>query len=167
MTIAGGQLTVDKFELNKSNNSTHYGSHLDMFGGTLIARLMNVGMNNRATSMAMTNGLIDCNSLSLGNEADVTLSGGMIDVRWGLSIGSNARIDIAGGTLFLQDLSQAATVQSYIASGKIMAYGGSGTVNVDNNGSTLTLTAIPEAATVGLFMISGGGLFLLRRLFSI
>jgi hypothetical protein len=79
------------------------------------------------------------------------------------SIRDGSRLDIAGGTVIING-DQTASVNAYIAAGKITAYGGSGTVNVDYNNTNpgkTTLTAAsgafpPQQGITGI-SVSGSG----------
>jgi hypothetical protein len=79
------------------------------------------------------------------------------------SIRDGSRLDISGGTVIING-DQTGPVNDYVAAGKITAYGGSGTVNVDYNNinpgkTTLTASggAIPPAQSITSISASVGG----------
>jgi len=73
----------------------------------------------------------------------------------------NGLIDIQGGLLALES-DRTALIEALVETGKIVAYGGAGTVNVSFDGAFTNVTAVPEPMTIALLGL--GGLFLRRRI---
>src|SRR5882724_6992597 len=77
-----------------------------------------------------------------GGTGIVHMNGGTLTLsQWGANSiqGSGSVLDIGGGRVVIAG-NQVASVNSFVASGKITAYGGTGTVVYDYNGTTNTTT---------------------------
>jgi glycoprotein endo-alpha-1,2-mannosidase len=118
-------------------------------GGTVtLNNVFFVGFNGAGT-LNMTGGTITVAGTfgiaqQAGSTGDVHLDGGTISCNW-FNMTSGGRLDIIAGTLIINGDFRT-TVNGYISSGWITAYGGAGTVSVDydivNPGKT-TVTAAP------------------------
>lgn len=105
-----------------------------------------IGYNTTATGTFIVNGgtvsVAGAFGLGFGGGTGIArINGGTLTLSEWLpnSIqGSNSVLDIRGGTGVI---SGTQVMDSYVASGKITAYGGTGTVNVNYNGGVTTLTA--------------------------
>ncbi|MGE4490682.1 MAG: PEP-CTERM sorting domain-containing protein [Kiritimatiellales bacterium] len=163
--MTGGSLTtVGSFEVNKTDTAGHT-SQFDMSGGTLaVGGNFRVGWNDNTADFNMTGGLVDTEYGNVGELGTVILSNGTIDVRWNWTMDAGALLDIYDGTLIVRNAdAREAQIQGYIDAGNIVAYGGSGTINMVKEGGILTITAIPEPATISLVVFSAVGLILYRR----
>jgi hypothetical protein len=166
LSISGGTVIVDtNVEMGRyggdSTDPCDIG-RINISGGTVTVGLnvvVGYHRSDRTTGgegiINMTGGLIDAAGalqipMSGSKNGDVNLDGGTIEAG-SISMTSNGSLDIEGGTLII-DGNALSTINSYISSGYITAYNGSGTVNrnynVTNPGQT-TVTATPPTQTPG------------------
>ena len=138
LTMDGGTLDIsgDDLLMGKSDNT----GTLNMNGGTItVARDLEVAGGNPGF-LNMTGGTIivgddfeipesEGDGVSI---AQVHLDGGSIIIGGDLHMFDQGSLDIAAGTLILAG-NVVSTVQGYIDSGWITAYGGNGTVQLDYN----------------------------------
>ena len=156
---------------------------LDLGGMVTCANHLWWGYQGSATinisgTLTQTSGIIGLgtnnalNTGSGGGTATVNiLSGGVLDL-WniqtsspGQSIQPGSLIDISGtGQLRVRGNLASAIQSQYVDTGKIVGYGGSGSVVVtyDSGLNRTILTAIPEPGALGLLGLTGLG-FLMRR----
>jgi len=134
MNVSGGEISIgDRLYVG---NGTGGEAHLTMTGGLItLGGLMATGRD--------------------GSSGEVHLDGGTLDIGNWLEMSSRASIDITGGTLIIamdditDDNGTYRSISPWIDDGRISAYGGIGTLNVDYNtnpGKT-TLTATLEQAS--------------------
>ena len=152
LDITGGSLTVSGWFVigySTANNGT-----LTMSGGVINAgSTFYVGNSGKGT-INITGGTINIAGAFgiaqlAGGSGDVFLDGGTISCA-SFSMTSTGAMDITSGTLKVNGDATSA-INSYISSGWITAYGGSGTLNVDYNVSnpgqtTVTANTAEKAA---------------------
>ena len=138
LTVDGGTLTTSTW-LPLGLGGTGEGT-LNMISGTLTVGSPNgnnlfVGNDGKGT-LNMTGGTITAGNLQIPLEAAATghvnLNGGIISTNnFGMQA-SGGTMDVTAGTLIIQG-DFLSTVQGYIDSGLITAYGGNGTLQLDYN----------------------------------
>ena len=156
--VDGASLVLDVLQIGGvSGPSTSHGE-LFMSGGSITCALdIQVGATGSGAigSMNLTGGSVISENLFIphpsaaGSSGTVNLNGGIIETS-SLAMGVNGAIDITVGTLVLAG-DQQTLVNTYIASGWIRAYGGSGRVTVDYDQThryktTVSATHSPAAA---------------------
>jgi hypothetical protein len=137
------------------------GGNLDLGWGLYLG--YGAGSNGTFT---MSNGTVTVGGpveAGISGAGYVNLFGGTMScniVRLAQNAGSTGVINITNGTLLVWDTTN---LTSYIASNKIVAYGGAGQIVVESTGHNgfTAITAIPEPITVTLLGI--GGLLLRRK----
>ncbi|MBN1806404.1 MAG: hypothetical protein JW837_14240 [Sedimentisphaerales bacterium] len=146
LDIIGGSLTAGGAYIGVDNSSGH--GILNISGGLFSTGSLHVGLSGSGT-VNMTGGTIELSDNlivpgSTGTGA-VNLNGGVLnasDLRLTSDLGS---VDITTGTLILNG-DDIETVQANIDNGRLTAYQGQGTFNVDydvTNAGKTTITATP------------------------
>ena len=146
LDISGGSLTAAGAYVGVDNSSGH--GILNISGGLFSSGALQIGWRGTGT-LNMTGGTVELSGNlivpGLTGTGTVNLNGGTInasDLRLTSDLGS---LDITTGTLVLNG-DDTATIQTDIDNGRLTAYEGQGTLNVDydvtNPGKT-TLTATP------------------------
>ena len=146
LDISGGSLTAAGAYVGVDNSSGH--GILNISGGLFSSGALQIGWRGIGT-LNMTGGTVELSGNlivpGLTGTGTVNLNGGTInasDLRLTSDLGS---LDITTGTLVLNG-DDTATIQTDIDNGRLTAYEGQGTLNVDydvtNPGKT-TLTATP------------------------
>lgn len=144
LTVTGGSLLVnngsrdDDIILGQGNGST---ATIDISGGTVTARSTWVGNNPGLAILKMTGGTL-VHTGGAGQKlfvdrfnrttAQIQLYGGLIDQTGGIYMGVGGSIDITEGDLIFSN-NVVGTINNYINSGQITAYGSASTVLVDWN----------------------------------
>jgi hypothetical protein len=173
LTIAdGGLLTVDEWIMAGSDNTSSRSGVLNMTGGVLNLGAvtpsrgnLNIGHTGSATKgfLYMTGGVIYAPATFFiakydGTTGEAHLDGGVIytgNLQMATGIGCTASMDVTAGTLII-DGDKTATVNGYVASGWITAYGGTGTLNVDYNVTNPGKTTVAATTEGGTFMYWSG-----------
>jgi len=144
LDITGGSLTTGGWFII-SYNATNDATFNVSGGAVTVGSHMDVGFQGTG-HMNMTAGSITVNGAfglgTTGGSGEVFLDGGTISCA-SLTMTSGSWLDITDGTLIV-DGDARATISSYVSSGWITAYGGSGSLNLDYNGANpgkTTLTA--------------------------
>jgi hypothetical protein len=146
LTIENGGTVHFNYHLWVGLTSTSHGT-LTMNGGTAtVGGMFGLGSDDNA-------------GLGFAN-----INGGTLTLnQWSSSrsIKDGSRLNIAGGTVIING-DQTGSVNAYIAAGKITAYGGAGTVNVDYNNinpgkTTLTASGGATPPQQGITSISVSG----------
>ena len=120
---------------------------LDIIGGTVrVSEMIGLGWETGTGFVNVIAGLLDLHNIHATD-----------------SIKGDSVMDIRNGVVTI-DGDHAWKINDYIAAGKIVGFGGEGTVNVDfdvTNAGKTTITAVPEPTTLALLGL--GGLVLRRR----
>lgn len=148
ITMTGGSLTTSShFILGESSGST---ATLTMSGGTVNAYSIWAG-NSGDGYIDMTGGTINITNEKLyvarfgTGQGYINLDGGTINTP-DLYMGGGL-LDLEGGTLII-DGSKTGAISSYISSGYITAYDGTGTVNYDYNTTNAGKTTVTATSSV-------------------
>ena len=96
----------------------------------------------------------------------MSLYGGTVDITGGFNVDSHsmgyAAVDIEYGTLIIRDDGfTASNAEAWVSDGVLTAFGGSGTIVIDDSSGDLVITAVPEPATIAL--LGFGALVLAKR----
>ena len=138
---------------------------LNMSGGAIIATGdMILSRANGSSIVNMTGGTIDIEgtifaSYATKKSSEFNLDGGTVTAGV-LSMNLRGRLDFSGGTMIL-DGDATGTVQGYIDSNWITAYGGDDTVEMSYDAGLDETTITPEPAT--MMLLGLGSLALLKR----
>ncbi|MFA5688730.1 MAG: hypothetical protein WC959_06250 [Kiritimatiellales bacterium] len=168
--MTGGALAVNgTFNINQNNNANHQ-AKFEMTGGNLtVSQNFRVGMNHNNAEFIMSGGNISVGYFNLGSNATVSISGGTFEIQnnWVMN-GTHTAIDLCGGTIVFNnanggDGTFGDIIQGYIDAGYIVGYGGTEALNVEKNGDVWTITAVPEASSITLFLISSVSIIGLRK----
>jgi len=137
----------------------------DMTGGTVnIGRDFEFGYDNTA-NCNMTGGTInvtrDVEMPKTGNVQTVhmDLHGGTLIINRDLLMTEGATLDIATGTMILSgrgDGNEVSTVQGYVDNGRISAYGGNGTIQMDYNIANAGQTTVKAIHKLNPIPADGG-----------
>jgi len=157
LTITGGTLEVAEW-IWWGDGADSFGIW-DMSGGTVtVSQEFELGWGGGAGTLTMTGGTISAGEAviptSSGAFGELYLYGGTYNVTNadGLSVKDNGLVDITEGTLVLEG-DDTAKVNDLIAAGKITAYGGDGTLELDfdvsNPGKTTLTASAPEPVDPG------------------
>ncbi len=169
LDVTGGSLTVGRGRDDFWGFSVGNGKPgvVNISGGSVLCQWSNMFIGNWATGeLNMTGGLLNVNQQlnvsnnSTGGSAGVVhLDGGEI---WAgaLEVGNNGVIDITDGVLKIWG-DHLALIDSYIASNKIIALGGTGMVESELSGDWTVVTAVPEPAS--LVLLLGSSVLMLRK----
>ncbi len=189
MTVDGGDLTVDQFlYVGYSGTGT-----FNMDGGSFATTSYDVTLATKSDGVGtlyMSDGLMSVAREFVVGEAgsgSMTMSGGAINVsavfRLSETVGSSGQLTLSGGTISARDF----VIGAGTTSAGMFSISGTGKMILDGNESSriqgymddgyLTggqyvydsdlgktiVTAIPEPATIGMLMVGGIGVMVLRR----
>ncbi|KPK34751.1 MAG: hypothetical protein AMJ65_17950 [Phycisphaerae bacterium SG8_4] len=150
MTMTGGTLEITDYIWWGDDNNSH--GIFNMSGGTItVGNEFELGWGGGTGTWTMTGGEVTCGELIIptgsGAAGELFLHGGTVNVgSQGLDMTEVGMIDVGDGTLVL-DGDVTATVQGYIDSGLITAYGGGGRVILDFDRTNPGKTTLAAAWT--------------------
>jgi hypothetical protein len=138
-------------------------------GGELtVSGFLYVG-NSHVGTLTMTGGTLDVGNLRFvnsGQAGHIDLHGGTINATAMNFDGTGlSTIDVQGDGVLITGGDQTAAMDFLISEGWIT--GGAGLASTYDGGSNTTTLAIPEPATMGLFVLIGGGMLWIRKRFMI
>ncbi len=155
LDMTGGSLTTTSWFVIGYGPTTNHGT-FNLSGGTVnCPSTLYVGNTGTAIgTLNMTGGSITATTFGIaqaaGSTGDVFLDGGTISCGTFSITTSGGRMDITLGTLIV-DGDATAAINSYISSGWLTAFSGSGTLSVDYNvrnpGKTTVTANSPEKAS--------------------
>jgi len=148
MTMTGGTLSGSGhfgFAVNPGSNCTlNMSSGLISFPETINIGGSEGGSVDGVAVVNMDGGTIYQSSGNFkitGTPGTINLNAGLIDV-YNFDMGEEGSLDIEAGALII-DGNEVSYINNLVDSGRIYAYGGNGTVNIEYAGGKTTVTAAP------------------------
>ena len=145
LNMTGGTLNTNNGQIRLGSVSGHYGE-INLSGGTITCGQFRVGTDGTG-QFDMTGGTVNATNLKIPSgdgSGTMSLDGGTFNATE-LYMQNTGLLDIEAGTLII-DGDEESSVNGYVTSGYITAYGGSGTVNVDYNVTNAGKTTVTGSA---------------------